>query len=166
MIKTTKSTCPCPQKQAPSRAQKDYSVFGGIIIALLPKCPYCILAYSSAMTMCGGAKLSTQGPSWASYLLLGLTALTLLFILLNYKGRRTIAAALLVLVGSALILLSEFFTFDAQHYYLGSALMLIGIWVNGSFAFFLRKGKQLWQRFTALSDAEAINAESTMKGTY
>jgi len=131
----TDSTCACPSKKK-KRSQGNYSIFSGILIALIPKCPYCILAYSSAITMCSGTKLYSHTPGWTSYLLLVLAALTLLFILMNYKGKRTIAAASLATTGSLLMLTSQFYTFDINHYYIGTFLLLFGVWVNGSFRLF------------------------------
>jgi membrane-bound ClpP family serine protease len=110
----------------------------GIAIALIPKCPYCILAYSSAITMCSGRKIYSHSPDWTSFLLLGLALLTLLLILFNYKGKRTITAAILVATGSALMFLSQFYTFSIYLYYLGTLLLLFGVWVNANFRFFYR----------------------------
>ena len=133
------TTCTCPSQKTKRKSKGNYSIFSGILIAIIPKCPYCILAYSSAITMCSGSKLYSHTPGWTSYLLLGLAALTLLFILLNYKGKRTIAAAALVASGSLLMLISQFYTFEINHYYIGTFLLLFGVWVNASFRFFYKK---------------------------
>jgi len=120
--------------------KKSFSpILGGILIAIIPKCPICIVAYSSALSMCSGAKLYHHAPSWTSYLLLGLSILTLVLILVNYKGQRTIAAAILVLLGSSLILASQVYTFSVEHYYIGAVLLMVGVWVNASFRFFYIK---------------------------
>jgi len=70
--------------------------------------------------------------------LLGLSALTLLLILLNYRGRRTIAAIALVGTGSLLMFACQFYTFNITHYYIGTFLLLFGVWVNASFRYFFR----------------------------
>ena len=134
----TKPNCACPSKES-KRTKGSYSILSGILIAFLPKCPYCILAYSSAITMCSGTKLYAHTPSWTSYLLLGLALLTILFILMNYKGKRTLIAAILATLGSFLMLASQFYTFDINHYYIGTSLLLFGVWVNASFVFFYRQ---------------------------
>ncbi len=131
--------CGCAVKKTKKEKKSISPLFTGIIIAIIPKCPYCILAYSSAITMCSGTKLYPQSPSWTSFLLLGLAALTLLLILLNYRGKRTIAAASLVVTGSLLMLACQFYTFNMSHYYLGTFLLLFGVWVNASFRFFYRQ---------------------------
>lgn len=137
-----KLACKCSSKKKLRSQSSISSISTGILIALIPKCPYCILAYSSAITMCSGAKMYSHSPSWTSYLLLALAGLTLVFILLNYKGRRTIAAAALVAVGTLLMFASQFYTFEINHYYIGTTLILFGIWVNASFRFFFRKWVQ------------------------
>ena len=139
-VKGIKSNhCGCAIKKAKKEKKSISPLFTGILIAILPKCPYCILAYSSAITMCSGTKLYTQMPGWTSYLLLVLAALTLLFILLNYRGKRTIIAATLVGAGSLLMLTCQFYTFNINHYYIGTFLLLFGVWVNASFRFFYRQ---------------------------
>ena len=134
----TRTTCACPSKKKKHTKGK-YSILSGILIALIPKCPYCILAYSSAITMCSGTKLYAHTPSWTSYLLLALAVLTILFILMNYKGRRTLIAASFAASGILLMLASQFYTFNINHYYIGTFLLLFGVWVNASFRFFYRQ---------------------------
>lgn len=131
--------CECAVKKSKREKKTIFPVLTGILIAVIPKCPYCILAYSSAITMCSGPKLYTHSPNWTSYLLLGLAFLTLIFILLNYKGQRTIVAASLVGLGSLLMILSQYYTFNINHFYLGTFLLLFGVWVNASFRFFYRQ---------------------------
>ena len=139
-VKGIKSNqCGCTTKKTKKEKKSISPLFTGVMIAILPKCPYCILAYSSAITMCSGTKLYSHTPGWTSYLLLGLAGLTLLLILMNYKGKRTIAAAALAATGSLLMLASQFYTFDINHYYIGTFLLLFGVWVNASFRFFYRQ---------------------------
>ncbi len=130
--------CGCA-KRAKKERKSISPIFTGIMIAILPKCPYCILAYSSAITMCSGTKIYTHTPSWTSYILLSLAALTIFFILINYKGKRTIIAASLAGSGCLLMLASQFYTFNINHYYLGTFILLFGVWVNASFRFFYRQ---------------------------
>ena len=139
-LKSIKSNqCGCTIKKTKKEKKTILPLFTAIMIAILPKCPYCILAYSSAITMCSGTTLYTQSSGWTSYLLLGLAILTLFFILLNYKGKRTIYAAALVGTGSILMIACQFYTFNINHYYIGTFLLLFGVWVNASFRFFYRQ---------------------------
>ena len=82
--------------------------------------------------------------------------ITLLMILLNYRGSRTWLAAALVLTGSFLIIRSELLTGDLTLYYYGVIALLFGIWVNGSFYYFLDK----WIRPAFKSISGLINRDS------
>lgn len=141
-------SCKCKRRSTRKIKPSISPLFTGILIALIPKCPYCILAYSSAITMCSGTKLYSHTPGWTSYLLLALAALTLIFILINYKGKRTMASASLVATGSLLMFASQFYTFEINHYYIGTFLIFFGVWVNASFSFFYRKYKASLKAYT------------------
>ena len=132
-------SCKCKQQPIKKNKQSIPPLFTGILVAILPKCPYCILAYSSAITMCSGTKLYSHTPDWTSYLPIALAAVTLLLILLNYKGKRTLIAAALVAAGSAFMLTGAFYFGDINLYYIGTFLLLFGVWVNASFRFFYRQ---------------------------
>ena len=135
----TKNLCGCEAKKAKKERNTLSPLLTGLLIALVPKCPYCILAYSSAISMCSGTKLYMFTPGWVSYIPLGLAFLTLLFIILNYRGKRTIIAASLVGLGSLLMLSCQFYTFNIAHYYFGTTLLIFGVWVNASFRYFYRQ---------------------------
>jgi hypothetical protein len=134
--------CHCSGKREKWKLAPHFPVLTTILIAVLPKCPFCVLAYSSAITLCSGHKVLGDAVGWGSWLCLALAAFTLLMILLNYRGRRTWLAATLVLLGSALIIRTEWFTANLNDYYLGVFLLMMGIWLNGSFYYFFRKGKE------------------------
>ncbi|MEM7374439.1 MAG: hypothetical protein AAF587_37945 [Bacteroidota bacterium] len=127
----------------------------GFLIAILPKCPFCVLAYSSAITMCGSASV-IHTPSWLSYISIGLAALTCLFLILNYRGRRTIVALVLVSIGAALISWSELYTGLVYSYYVGATCLLFGVWVNGSFLYVFRKLRLLFSRETLKSSPNSF----------
>jgi len=133
------NSCPCPKKKKAERKARPLSVLSGLLIVLLPKCPFCILAFSSAITLCSGAKIYQHAPSWASFISIGLAAVTLLLVLWNYKGMRTLGAAALVLSGSYFIISSELRTGDLAEYYWGAFFLLLGVWMNGSFYYFFRQ---------------------------
>lgn len=136
----------CSQKSCRSdlnpkikKKRSSYPILIGILIAILPKCPFCIAAYSSAIVLCSGTKLYNQSPDWTNYISIILAFVTLLMIVLNYRGKRTWYAAALVLFGSALIIRTELFTGDLKEYYYGAFALLLGVWLNASFLFFYRK---------------------------
>ncbi|MEM8909357.1 MAG: hypothetical protein AAGD05_16035, partial [Bacteroidota bacterium] len=113
----------CATKNQSTNRREAIPLLVAIFIALIPKCPFCILAYSSAITLCSGSKIYMHHPDWTSWISIGLAALTLLMILMNYRGKRTIVAALLVLIGSSLIMLSELWTGEIKVYYYGAVLL-------------------------------------------
>ena len=129
-------TCSCPSKKLKTEQKSAYPFLSSILIAFLPKCHFCILAYSSAITLCSGAKIYDHSPQWTSYISIGLAVLTLIFILLNYRGKRTVFSALMVLAGSILIIRTELYTGEVMEYYYGVFLLMIGVWVNASFYYF------------------------------
>lgn len=133
------NACPCPKGKKPKRKGKSLSVLSGLLIVLLPKCPFCILTFSSAITLCSGVKIYQHAPSWASFISIGLAAITLALLAWNYKGGRTLGAAGLVLIGSYFIISSELWTGELKEYYWGAFFLLLGVWVNGSFLFFFRQ---------------------------
>ena len=133
------NSCPCPKAKKPKQKARSLSVLSGLLIILLPKCPFCILTFSSAITLCSGAKIYQHAPGWASFISIGLAAATLLLLAWNYKGLRTIGAVSLVLLGSYFIISSELRTGELAEYYWGAFFLLLGVWMNGSFYFFFRK---------------------------
>jgi len=147
LIKAKSNSCGCAVRKNPKETSSVSPIITGVLIALIPKCPYCILAYSSAITMCSGSKIYMQSPGLMSYITLGLAFMTLLFILINHRGKRTYIAALFVGVGSLLMLACQFYTFNMTHYYTGTILIFLGVWFNASFRYFYVKWfKPLLQR--------------------
>ena len=130
--------CKCGPGRNEVRTRSVLPLFSGILIALIPKCPFCILAYSSAMTLCSGSKIYQHTPNWTSYISIGLAVLTLFFVLLNYRGWRTIVAAGLIVGGSCFIVVSETFTGMPSHFYIGAVFLMSGVWVNANFMYFYR----------------------------
>lgn len=133
------TSCACKKESKRKFDSSWLSVFGAFFIALLPKCPFCIMAYSSAITLCSGKKLYDSDPTWASFISIGLAIFTLTIILYNYKGSKTICAAVLVVVGSAFIFNSEFYSGEITHYNIGAALLLLGVWLNANLMYFIKR---------------------------
>ncbi|MBC6492334.1 hypothetical protein ACFSQD_02400 [Flavihumibacter stibioxidans] len=109
-------------------------VLAGIILAVLPKCPFCVLAFSSTMVLCGkgGAASSTELHSSTSTLLISLffCLLTITSLFLSYKDRRTWYAVGLAVAGSTCIIISVLHSGGQPLYYLGVAIILSGIAFN------------------------------------
>lgn len=132
----------CKHKKKIARPKKGafLSLLSGVLIAIIPKCPLCIFAYSSAITMCSGAKLQEESflnVDWF-YINLFLSIVTLSLILFNYKGKKTWIAATLAIAACSMLLLLDLASSPVL-YYLSCALLFIAVWMNGSFTWFIRK---------------------------
>lgn len=112
-----------------------------VFIALLPKCPFCIMAYSGAMTLCSGTTLYPHASSKSSVLILIISIFILLSLALNYKKWTTIISAGIVLGGILMMVLSQYYFMNEASYYLGVGMLFLGVWYNGSLLYFLRKIK-------------------------
>ncbi len=118
-----------------------------VLVVLLPKCPFCIAGYSAAITVCGSKSLASNDIHWLPWLSLGLMCLVLTLILFNYKGIRSVVAAGFVLLGMALVGYCEWLNGAMLYYNLGSLALLLGVWVNGNFAFVYKKLVQAFTTF-------------------
>lgn len=129
----------CPNGSCKKKEKgRSYSWLPAIVVAILPKCPFCIMAYSGAVTMCSGMKYPNAG-SWSAYLSLGLAVFVLLGIVLNRRGPKTWVALAIASLGILLLFISQFFIISMSSYYLGVMVLFFGIWYNGSFTHFLQK---------------------------
>lgn len=113
----------------------------GIIIAILPKCPFCLMAYSGAVTLCSGNTLYPNVGGYSAYITVGLSLFILIVIVSNYKGKRTLQSLLITTVGVCILLISQFLYINSSLYYLAVCVLLFGIWYNGSFFYFYKKYK-------------------------
>ena len=60
-------------------------------------------------------------------------------LLLNWRGQRTILAIIVAMIGFSIILLIHQLMLSPDFYNLGAGLLLLGIWLNGSFISVLNK---------------------------
>ena len=131
--------CTCKKERSRRITSSWLSMLGAFFIALLPKCPFCILAYSSAITLCSGKTLYCHDPAWSSYISIFLALFTLIIVLYNYKGTKTLIAASLVVIGSCFLFISEMYTGELSHYYIGTSFLMGGVWLNANLMYFYRK---------------------------
>ena len=137
-MQTYSQRCSCKKTDSKKMDLNFSSLLPGLLIALIPKCPFCVLSYTSAITVCGSKNMDGYLPHWTSWISIFFSLLTLLLTFNNYKGVRTQLSCFLILVGSALIVYSELFTGLLYSYYWGSVILIVGVWVNGNLPFFLR----------------------------
>jgi len=126
--------CKHKKKNHNSNSRDMLSLLSGLGFALVPKCSFCIFAYSSAITMCSGAKLQEDGlfKNELLYINIGLLIFTLGIILINYKGIKTIFSAIILIAAGSTLLFSNTVSYPFL-FYLGSFLLLFSVWVNGSY---------------------------------
>ena len=142
-------TFPCPSHEK-GRIHKESASLGSILlIILLPKCPFCILSYTSAIAVCGSAGIPEAGLGNSFWLTAAWIGITLFSVGYNFKGKRTWNALGLSFLGSLCLLLPYFFQVESTSYfYTGAFLLLWGVWVNGSFTYFFQKLiRPLWSRW-------------------
>ena len=135
--------CHCHTRKNVAVNSMNFSMISSVMIALIPKCPFCIMAYSSAITVCGGKSFQGYSPEWTSFISISLAIVPLILILMNYRGKRTLVAFGILLSGILLIIYSEIITGNLTTYYYGGALLIFGIWYNSSFLFFYYKIKDM-----------------------
>ncbi len=130
----THSTCSSACKGQSQKAKnKPTSLLSLLLIIVLPNCPFCIMAYSSAITMCGGPDMYMAENNWASYLPITLSMVIIAIIWINKRGKRTTYALLSAMVGAMLIVLVHQLILAEAFYYLGTTLLFVGILINSSF---------------------------------
>ena len=130
---------PCGLKNKVKGSYTRSSYLGAILLALLPKCPLCITAYSSAITLCGTSSINAQPE--IPFIQLMLAGITLTLVLINFKGIKTLLAGILILFGSIFIFSPGYPWLGISSLHWGSILLLVGVWTNGSLFHFFRKLK-------------------------
>ncbi|MEM8896323.1 MAG: hypothetical protein AAGC88_17220 [Bacteroidota bacterium] len=108
------------------------SFFSALMVVLIPKCHLCVMAYSSAITICGGPDMYMQSNNWLSYLPLVLGLFIIGVIQWNYRGVRSALAAGIAICGFLLILFTHQLVIDPIYYHIGTALMFGAIWLNSN----------------------------------
>lgn len=142
-----KNTClTCGKNNRVSK--RNFGLVGGLLLALLPKCPFCIMAYSGTLMLCGKNSASISEYTYTSTATILLTSffclVTLLSIYFNKRGTRTRYALLISLFGTCLVIISTLFYGGWSLYYTGVAVIFAGVWLNGSLLYFINRAKQVF----------------------
>lgn len=124
---------------------RPYGLFSGLFLLLIPKCPFCFLAFSSALLVCGDQGIEHSSRFFYSDITLILTAVfslaALFSILLNYRRGRGHYALFLAGLGNIAIFLSVTMGGGLTLYYSGTILVLSGVILNsGLWLLLLRMG--------------------------
>ena len=132
------NSCPCPKKTT-RRKHVPLPFLFTLLIALLPKCPFCVLGYSGVLVLCSGAKQYQFDTHWTNFIPIGATLLVGLSLFFNAKGRRTWWALGFAVAGGLLITLAQTLTGSDIEYFTGTGLIFFAVFLNGSLPFFWRK---------------------------
>jgi hypothetical protein len=138
-IERENKDCVCKKRTTKTSKKSTLPFLFSLVIAFLPKCPFCIFGYSSVLTMCSGATFHTYNPTFWSGLPLILTALVLISFIFNFKGTKTYVAAGLVFLGALLLYGATFIYGSLMLYFLAVVLIFLGVFVNGSFQYFYKR---------------------------
>ena len=135
---------PCRKRKAVSENKKPVGLLTTILLVLLPKCPFCLMAFSSTVILCGEAgtlsELSHSSSSAATIFITSFFCVSvLLSIFFNYRDIRTRYALLLAAAGCILIMYSICVGGGLPLYYAGVVLVFIGVWLNASLLYIIRK---------------------------
>ncbi|MFI5155488.1 MAG: hypothetical protein ACHQEM_04860 [Chitinophagales bacterium] len=124
------------------RRGRDTGILSGLLLLLIPKCPFCFMAYSSVMVFCGQMGVAGQSSrsfySESTLILTSVFCLTaLLSILIYYRPVHGKYALLLAIPGTITLVISVTAFGGMQLYYFGATLVLAGLLRNSGFWSFL-----------------------------
>lgn len=85
---TTKvQSCGC-KRQEKQRKRQRMSFLLTLLVAILPKCPFCAFGYSSVVVMCSGAKIHNYQANVLGFLSIPLAFAVLISLCWNYRGKK------------------------------------------------------------------------------
>ncbi len=134
---------PCNEVSPTSLPRKYASWIPGFLLIVLPKCPFCFMAFSSTMLLCGeGATMVSERIHQSPVTII----LSILFclaaiagIILVKRDIRTFYALILALAGSAMVITSVVWGGGMPLYYAGAGIIFLGVWLNSSLLHVLYK---------------------------
>jgi hypothetical protein len=116
------------------RSTKSAGIWSGILLLLIPKCPFCFMAFSSVMVFCGGKDILYGSRTFFSATTLILTAIfcltALLSIIIYYRRGRGKYALMLAITGITLLILSVTLIGGLTLYYMGALMLMAGLLRN------------------------------------
>ena len=130
-----KGCSPCHKVEMPSPGnKKGFGLLSGILLAVLPKCPFCFVAFSSTLVLCGKGETVSQSVSHSSTPTVLFASifclLAIVSIALSYKDSRTRIALPVAIGGAACVLTSVVFSGGEPLYYAGVLLIMGAVAIN------------------------------------
>lgn len=157
---TNKKCVSCAAEKPKAKVSKKAGLFTGLLLVVLPKCPLCIIAYSSTIMLCGKEESLISSQTQSSLLSTGITLFFCLVILVslffNYRDERTKYALALAFTGSLLLVASTIWAIGPVMYYSGAVIIFAGVWLNGSMLFVLNKLKNMLRKLETGNNLSAI----------
>ena len=154
-MNTNCNSCDTP---SPKDSKQGYGLMTGLLLALLPKCPFCVMAFTGTALLCGEGSVVEISRTHNSLLTIVITGvlclMTCIGIALNRRGNRTLYALAIAAIGIALIMYSVIRSGGQPLYYGGISLVFFAVWLNGSLLWFVRKlgaGSSTWSKAGTVS---------------
>lgn len=133
-MKRDLKTADCCQAVSEKTFEKRITIFGkryspalGVIILLLPKCPLCVVAWSSAITLCTSTAVitnTTHHIGLGAWLALGMATIIISCILFTFKSDPNYIALLTAISGLLLVAAGIFIENAMFSYYVGSMILV------------------------------------------
>jgi hypothetical protein len=139
-MNTNCNSCDMP---SPKTSKQGYGLMAGLLLALLPKCPFCIMAFTGTALLCGEGSVIETSSTHNSLLTIVITSalclLTFVGIAMNNRGNRTFYALATAASGIAMVMYSVIRSGGQPLYYGGIFLVFFAVWLNGSLLWFVKK---------------------------
>ena len=134
---------PCDSIEKSLFPKRSMTWVPGFLLVVLPKCPFCFMAFSSTMLLCGEGTTMVSERMYQSQATIWLSALfcaaALAGILLVRRDIRTLYAFLIATTGSVMVMTSVLKAGGVPLYYAGTAFIFLGVWLNSSLLYVLKK---------------------------
>jgi len=135
----------CRQCRKAKKPVDKYAWLTGMLMVILPKCPFCVFAYSSTIMLCSKDSITSKTNLHHSGSTILFTIILCLFTLagiaLNWRGRRTSYAIGIALAGCLIAVCSVLYGGGEPLYYSGVLLIFTGVWLNGSLLYVINRIK-------------------------
>ena len=125
------------------KAVEGSTLFSSLLIILLPKCTFCVAAYSGAVVLCSGRSFMPTHSLDGQIIFAFLSLIILFGLLRNPRGKRTAWSLMMVTISLALLFWMISHQIHGIAYLMASIVLFVGIWINGSFSSFFKKIKTI-----------------------